>query len=178
VSEIAAGMRAIKARVRKTDLERAAGGRSSLRREGGTHKPYLRRLPLHGLLPPDGGLCPQRPPLGTPLARSALASCVRLAIAPHAAPSLAGSRSKKAGVLDLPDISKRGLAPRRTSSRMPEHPNGTPGKKLPAPPVKKRLVRSFSSLVEILKSRPARHADDAELSPRTPKKKRREAHKG
>jgi hypothetical protein len=56
---------------------------------------------------------------------------------------------------------------------MREHPNGTPGKKPPAASVKRRPVKSFSSMVEILKSRPARHGDDAELGRRTPKKKRR-----
>jgi hypothetical protein len=56
---------------------------------------------------------------------------------------------------------------------MPEHRNGTPGRKPPAPSVKGRPVGSFSTMVEILKSRMARHIDDAELSRHAPKKKRR-----
>jgi hypothetical protein len=58
-------------------------------------------------------------------------------------------------------------------SRMPEHPNSTPGRKPRAPSVKRRPVGSFSTMVEILKGRLARHAEDAELSRRAPKKKRR-----
>jgi hypothetical protein len=123
---------------------------------------------------PLAGLRGQQPPLGTPPLRWRwLRACGAACNLASRGSGPAGGRSQKAGVPDLPDISKRGLGPRRTWSRMPEHPNGTPGKKPRAPSVKRRPVRSFSSMVEILKTRLAPHADDAKPPRRTPKKKRR-----
>jgi hypothetical protein len=56
---------------------------------------------------------------------------------------------------------------------MPKQPKPTApsGKKPPAPSVKRRSVRSFSSMVEILKSRMRQQAD-AEQRRRAPKKRR------
>jgi len=58
--------------------------------------------------------------------------------------------------------------PRERSQRgkrwlvMPKQLNGSPGKKPPASSVKRRPVKSFSTMVEILKSRKPRRADEAE----------------
>src|SRR5260370_21513882 len=46
-------------------------------------------------------------------------------------------------------------------------PTGTPGKKPPAPSVKRRSAQSFSIMVEILESRKPQQADDAETGLRS-----------
>jgi len=48
-----------------------------------------------------------------------------------------------------------------------QQPNGTPGKKPLAPSVKRRSAQSFSTMVEILKSRKPQQADDAEIGLRS-----------
>ena len=47
-----------------------------------------------------------------------------------------------------------------------QRPNGMPGKKPPAPSVKRRPVRPFSTLVEMLKRHKPRQADEAETDRR------------
>jgi hypothetical protein len=47
---------------------------------------------------------------------------------------------------------------------MPKHPNSKPGKKPPEPSVKRMPVESFSTMVEILKSRKPRRTDYAEAA--------------
>ena len=54
---------------------------------------------------------------------------------------------------------------------MPKQPNGTPGNEPPAPSVKRRSVGSFSTLVEVLKSRKPRRADEADARRSSPKEK-------
>jgi hypothetical protein len=56
---------------------------------------------------------------------------------------------------------------------MPKQPNGTPGKKPPAPSVKVRRPTAFDTLVEML-DRKSRADDVAEPTRSTPRKKRRQ----
>jgi hypothetical protein len=63
----------------------------------------------------------------------------------------------------------------RSRSDMPkQQPNGTPGKKPPAPSVKVRRPTAFDTLVEILNRRSRKTDDDAEPAYSTPRKMRRQ----
>jgi hypothetical protein len=101
-----------------------------------------------GLLP---ACCQAASTRNEPLWR-ALHLCVRFP-SPHAASALPAAgwpfRGRGLRLIPVPHAKQQ--------------PNGTPGKKPPVPSVKRRPVMSFSTMVEILKSRKLRRADEMKL---------------